>query len=168
MGTRTGAEWGEPPGFSGVPDCIPHEESLPGMTPYLVSQLSGKTGSRYQYGCTATVAELADCESEPLQLLDWGLVWLSPDDLLQNATCRGPLYHKIVKLISGALHPYPELHLLRFLSECASLGCLTRVREKRTRGQSNLPGYYSAIREETINKMAFSERCHGQFEALSS
>ena len=72
------------------------------MTPYFVSQLSGKAGSRYQYGCTAIVAEPAYCESEPLQLLDWGLVWWGPDDLLQNATCRGPLYGKIVKLIGGA------------------------------------------------------------------
>ena len=38
---------------------------------------------------------------------------------------------------------------------CAFLGCLTRVREKRTRGQSNHPGYYSAIREETIKKGDF-------------
>ena len=106
-----------PCGCARLPDRVPHRGAVVGMAEDLVAELAGVAGARHHHRRPVVVADAADQEAEPLELLERGLGGRRPDQLLHDLAALGALDGEVVQLVGRGLDPHLQAQSLGQLAQ---------------------------------------------------
>ncbi len=102
---RREAEGFQPVAGSGLPDRVPDGGSVIWMAPDLEAELAGVARAGHDDRDPVVVADPADQEAEPAQVLERRLGRRRPDDLPQDLAAARALDREVVELVGRRLHP---------------------------------------------------------------